>query len=99
MSSFPVRYSSRAYYEYENILDYIVNKFGQSVALRVDLYFEEVISQISVNPFLFPVSDKLKQIRRCVISKQTTLYYRFNGEFIEIVSFRGNMMNPTELNL
>ncbi len=99
MSSFPVRYSSRAYFEYENILDYIVTRFGHSVALKVDLYFEEIISQISINPFLFPVSDKLKNIRRCVISKQTSLYYRFNGEFVEIVSFRGNMMDPTEMNL
>ncbi len=97
--SFEGRYSSRAYSEYESILDYVVENFGSTVAARVDMLFEEVIERIAINPFLFPCSDKVKNLRRCVISPQTTLYYRFNGECVELASFRGNMMNPETLGL
>lgn len=96
---YPVQYSTRAYIEYENILEYVFSKFGNNIAAKVDIYFEEIVTQISINPFLYPCSDKNKSIRRCVISYQTTLYYRFNGEYVELVSFRGNKMNPKKLGL
>lgn len=96
---YEVRYSTRAYKEYEGILDYVSNKFGAAIAIKVDIYFEEIIDQISINPFLYPYSDKKEALRRCVISPQTTLYYRFSGECIELASFRGNKMNPKTIGL
>jgi hypothetical protein len=96
---YPVRYSYRAYIEYENLIEYVFNKFGFGIASKVDAHFEEVVNQISINPLLFPCSVKKKNIRRCVISFQTTLYYRFDGEHVELVSFRGNIMNPKSLEL
>jgi len=96
---YPVRYSIRAVAEYEQILDYIVEEFGIETAAEVDLHFEEVIDQISINPFLYPYSNKSKNLRRCVLSSQTTLYYRFKDECVELASFRGNRMNPKTLRL
>jgi plasmid stabilization system protein ParE len=96
---YPVRYSTRSYIEYEKILDYVSDNFGIAVTAKVDMYFEEVIDQIAINPKLFPYSDKNKNLRRCVISPQTTLFYRFNGEYVELASFRGNKMNPETLGL
>lgn len=96
---YPVRYSTRSYVEYEEILEYVSGKFGILVAAKVDMYFEEVIDQIAINPSLYPYSNKKKNLRRCVISPQTTLYYRFNGEYVELASFRGNKMDPKTLGL
>lgn len=96
---YQVRYSTRASAEYEEILDYVVEKFGLQIAAKVDKHFEEVIDQISINPFLYPYSDKIKNLRLCVISPQITLYYRFNGECVELASFRGNRMDPKSLGL
>jgi len=95
--AFPIRYSTRAYIEYEQILEYVSTKFGIEIAMKVDQYFEEVLEQISLNPYMFPLSDKKKDVRRCVISEQTTLYYRFTKEYIELISFRGNKMDPESL--
>jgi plasmid stabilization system protein ParE len=96
---YPVRYSTRAYSEYDDIIDFVFKNYGPLIAAKVDMYFEEVIDQITLNPFLYPYSDKKKNLRRCVLSPQTTLYYRFNGDIIELVSFRGNKMNPETLGL
>jgi len=96
---FEVRYSTRAYSEYEEILGYVLEKFGAVSAAKVDAHFEEVIDQIAINPYLFPYSNKHKNLRRCVISPQTTLYYRFNGDCVELASFRGNKMNPKTIGL
>ncbi|MGF1586823.1 MAG: hypothetical protein ACFCUM_15980 [Bacteroidales bacterium] len=97
--AYPVRYSSRSYNEYVSILNYVSEIFGNSKAAEVDMYFEKVIDLIAVNPKMFPYSEYTKDVRRCVISPQTTLYYRFAGEYIELVSFRGNKLNPKSLGL
>jgi hypothetical protein len=77
----------------------VSKKFGLAIAAKVDLHFEEVIAQIAINPLLYPFSTKVKSLRRCVISPQTTLYYRFDGKYVELVSFRGSRMNPDTLKL
>lgn len=46
----PIRYSPRALFEYESILDYIIQNFGLSKAMEVDSYFENIIFQIAKNP-------------------------------------------------
>jgi len=96
---YPVRYSSRAYNEYENLLDYVLENFGIAKAAQVDAYIDGIIDLIATNPRLYPYSNKKQNIRRCVISPQTTLYYRFLGECVELASFRGNKMNPDTINL
>lgn len=73
--------------------------FSIEKAVEVDTYFEDMIDLIAVNPALFPYADKLKKLRRCVVSPQTTIYYRFTGKYVEIVSFRGNLMNQGTLNI
>ncbi len=94
-----IRYSNRALSEYESILEYIIQHFGLSKAIEVDSYFENLIFQIAKNPWMYPVFDVKRNIRRCVISKQTSLFYRISEKRIELVSFRGNLMNPESLNL
>ena len=72
--SYPVRYSTRAFMEYEEILDYVFKHFGADTALKVDQHFEEVIDNIAINPLLYPLSEKKTNLRRCVVIPQTTLY-------------------------
>ncbi|RPH25464.1 MAG: type II toxin-antitoxin system RelE/ParE family toxin [Bacteroidales bacterium] len=96
---YPIRYSTRAYVEYESILEYVSERFGIAKAAEVDMYFENVVDLIAVNPYMFPYSNRKKNLRRCVVSPQTTLYYRFSGECVELVSFRGSKMNPETLGL
>jgi len=48
--SYPVRYSTKAFIELEDILEYVSGEFGIAKAAKVDKYFEEVINQISINP-------------------------------------------------
>lgn len=96
---FLVRYSPRALAEYESILDYLILNFGLAKAVEIDVYFDKVIGQISITPKMYPLFDRKRKIRRCVLSKQTTLYYRIRGNKIELISFRGNLMNPDDMQL
>jgi hypothetical protein len=43
---------------------------------------------------MFQVSEIKKDVRRVIVAKLNTLYYRVNGESIEIISFFSNRQNP-----
>ncbi len=58
---------------------------------------ENIIRLISNNPKLFQESRYKKGIRRAVILKHNSLYYRFLQETVEIISFSSNHKNPESL--
>ena len=65
--------------------------------MQIDEKITRTINQISINPIQFPESKK--GVRRCVLSKQTTLYYRIKQHYIEVVTFWVNYKNPKTKNI
>jgi hypothetical protein len=52
---------------------------------------------IQKDPEIFPKSEANKKIRKCVISKQTTLYYNFNNQEIRLLSLFDTRQNPSKI--
>ncbi len=77
---YPVRYSTRAYMEYEEILEYVFKRFGADTAFKVDQHFEEVIDNIAIHPLLYPLSEMkniiLKQERIQKLFHQPLFIFR-----------------------
>lgn len=92
--SLKVRYSLRARHEEIKLLEYIVDEFGQKKAKEIYDKIEKVIDMISKMPEMYRLSNRKKGLRKCVFSKQTSIYYRINKDYIEIVSFRQNRKDP-----
>ncbi len=70
-----------------------------SVKVKTD-FVEKLDSSIEIiknQPELFPESKKGKGLRKCVITKQTTLYYRYNSKRINIVTLFDTRQNPNKL--
>jgi plasmid stabilization system protein ParE len=99
MRSFTIIISSRASKEYEEIVQYITDNFGKIKAMDVEEKYGRVVNQIAKNPLLFSVFNLKKNIRKCVLSPQTTLYYSVADTHIELISFRNNFKNPKTLNI
>jgi plasmid stabilization system protein ParE len=58
------------------------------------------INQISSYPKSCPQSENFEGLFKCVVSKQTTFYYRIHIEKqeIEIITFFDSKQNPKDLN-
>jgi plasmid stabilization system protein ParE len=54
------------------------------------------VSFISQNPEMYPKSDNMPEIRKCVVTKQSLLFYQINQESqsIEIISIQDARSNP-----
>ena len=80
-------------------IEYLEENWTEKELRTLAESIEEKLALISQNPNLFQASDNKKNIRRVVIQTYNTLYYRFENEQIEIISFFSNRQNPKKRKL
>jgi len=81
----------------DEILEYLIaNWSNQVVHDYVDLV-DRFIGQIGNQPMMYPIINKKLKVRKCVLTKQNSLYYRENKERIEILRIYDNRQNPKKL--
>ena len=83
--------------DFSNILDYLDKKWGQKVASDFVDLIENVVNQISINPRQFPVCYKRKRVRKCVLTKHNTIFYRDTKIHVEILRIYDTRQDPNTL--
>lgn len=78
-------WSPAAEKDFESILEYLQIKWSTRITRRFINKVDDNIELIVEDPQIFPVINVELQIRKSVITKQNTLYYREVNNKIEIV--------------
>jgi plasmid stabilization system protein ParE len=73
--------------------EYLEDQFSEKEIQRLAREIERITNLISQNPNLFPLSDK-KKVRKVVILRFNSMYYRVEGNQVQILSFFSNRQNP-----
>ena len=81
----------------EKLFDYLLQEWSQKVQLNFIKKLDLTIKIIKEQPEIFPESQKIKGLRKCVVTKQTTLYYRFDHHKIIIVTVFDTRQHPKKL--
>ncbi|SHF05081.1 Plasmid stabilization system protein ParE [Psychroflexus salarius] len=81
----------------EKLFEYLTEKWSEKIKIEFIQKLDHNIEIIRNQPEIFPESKKGKKLRRCVITKQTTLYYRFNSKRINVVTIFDTRQNPNKL--
>ncbi len=95
----PIEWSPRSRQDYLKLLDYLADKWGNKTINKFNNRLQSVLKLISDRPDLYPSSGKKKQVSRCVISKQTSLYYQIKKDKIELITMFDNRQNPKKKKL
>lgn len=91
--------SERAEQNLDSILRYLETEWSIKVRDRFLKVLKAKIDQIAKTPLMYEASSKRKSVRKCVVSRQTSLYYRASKEEIEIITIQGNRQDPKKLKL
>jgi len=91
-------FSPRSKFQLDSLLDYLEIRFSVSMKKKFVLKLDKVIIIIQKDPDTFSKLNSNTAIRKCVISKQTTLYYRYNNHEIRLLSLFDTRQNPTKIN-
>jgi plasmid stabilization system protein ParE len=89
--------SPTALFQLEQNLDYILNNWNHKTAVDFLDTFYDCIKKISEFPNAFPLTNKNKNVHRCVISRHQSMYYRVMDNEIEIVFLFDNRQSSAKL--
>ena len=90
-------WSSLSEQDFSAILVYLSENWDNKVVLKFIDIIDELIRQISINPKQFPIIQKKNKIRKCVITKHNTLYYRERKGYVDILRVYDNRQDPRKL--
>jgi plasmid stabilization system protein ParE len=92
-----VIWSPLAERDFVKILDYLNENWDRIVANHFTDLIEEILEQISINPRQFPVVFKKEKVRKCVLTKHNSLFYRDSKSQIEILRIFDTRQHPDML--
>ena len=92
--SLQIHYTPRSKETLESIYSFILNQFGVNSANNFLSKAEKGISLIAEHPLMFKATAIDENVRICVISKQTSLFYRVTDTSIDLLFFWDNRQEP-----
>lgn len=92
-----VFWSSEAEKNLNDILSYIEEHWTRKEVEHFLNKLDKCIFLIQNKPKLFPPTKHRANLRRCVLSKQTSLYYSYTESTIYIVTLFDNRRDPSKL--
>ncbi|WP_299157074.1 type II toxin-antitoxin system RelE/ParE family toxin [uncultured Christiangramia sp.] len=92
-----IKISQIAEEKLELLFEYLLEEWSYKVKSNFVKKLDKNIQIIKNQPESFPKSDKQDGLRKCVITKQTTLFYEFNDTEIHILTFFDTRQDPKKL--
>ncbi len=94
-----VSWMPKALKSFMEIVDFLNERWTKK---EVDTFAEQtdkVIEQIAENPYMFVATEKRKNVRKGLVNKLVSLFYRVKPrkKEIELLRFRDNRMDPDKL--
>ncbi len=90
---FKIIWTNEAINNLEEILDYLHTNWSQREINHFKNILSKQISLIQQFPKMFPVSEYNKDLRKAVLSKQTTLFYKIQENKIYLIYLFINYKN------
>ena len=95
---YKIVWSDEALSNLKNILTYLENNWSKKEINKFATLLDRQLNRIQNNPFLFAESESRSTIRKSVLTKQVSIYYRIKNKTVELISLFDNRQNPKKLN-
>jgi plasmid stabilization system protein ParE len=98
-SDMQVIWSAKAKITYFKVLDYLEQNWTKKELVQFNQRVEIVLRAITKNPGIYPASTKHKEIRKAVIDKNNSCFYKIDAynKKIYLLTFFDNRRNPRKL--
>jgi len=92
-----IRFTKSAATKLENLLIYLEIEWSIKDKENFIRKLDKSFLQIQNYPDSFPSSEKIKGLRKCVVTKQTTFFYKYSEHAINVVALFDNRQNPDSM--
>lgn len=95
-SGYKIRWTDHALSELSDTVKHLEENWTENELIQFANAVDHTVEIISRHPRIFPVSNKIKKIRKAVVDKNNTMYYRIVKDSIQILSVFGTKQNPAK---
>jgi plasmid stabilization system protein ParE len=89
--------SKRAAQKLEKLLEYLETEWSERVKNNYIVKFDRIVNQIRTFPEIGQKSEIIKGLHRLVITKQSTIYYRFDNKHVKIATIFDTRMDSKKI--
>ncbi len=91
---YQIIWTATAQSSYEQIWDFVLQKWTMNTVIELDDKVQNLLNSLSQHEHLCPTLENHPNLRKCVISKQSSLIYTIDEDqqIIHIVAFVDNRM-------
>ena len=79
------------------ITNYLENNWTEKELKQFAGLLDKRLNSIASNPTLFPIFNHITNIRRSVLSKQTSIFYQIIDLEVRLITIFDNRQNPKRL--
>ncbi|MCB0497071.1 MAG: type II toxin-antitoxin system RelE/ParE family toxin [Cyclobacteriaceae bacterium] len=89
--------SKRAAKKLDKLLNYLESEWSERVKINYVEKFDQIVNQLRTFPEIGQETELVKGLRRLVITKQTTIYYRYDNKYVKIAAIFDTRMDPMKI--
>jgi len=98
-NGYEIKWTDHALNELDQVFRDLEVQWGEVQVEKLAISIEQKIRLLRQNPYLFQATMDNPEIRRVVILKFNSIYYRVYSNKVEILSFYLNRKNPADLDI
>jgi len=95
--SHQIIWSKKAYDTFVKQLEFVEEQWGSPIANRFKAKVEYTLGILSQSPERWPMYSESKQLRKCVLHPNVSLFYKVSGRKVYLVLFHGNRQDPERI--
>lgn len=96
-NTYKIIWSDEALESLRAIIEYLEYRWTRKEISQFSQLLDHQLELIQNNPYLFPKSENSNELRKAVLSRQTSIFYQIEGAKIHIVSIFDNRQHPNRL--
>ena len=94
-----IQWTKRAEKSFNRIVEYLEEEWSEASTKKFVQKTNKLLSQIAENPEICPAIEGKEDVRKGMVTKQTSVFYRVKDKFIQLITFWDNRRNPDKLKL
>ena len=94
---YKIIWTNEALSNLKNVIAYLEKHWTEKEIKRFSLLLDRNLDLIQNNPTLFVEYNKAKKVRKSVLTKQVTIYYRVVNNDIQIITLFDSRQSPKKL--
>ncbi|MFA4851096.1 MAG: type II toxin-antitoxin system RelE/ParE family toxin [Bacteroidales bacterium] len=98
-NGFNIVWSDEAKFNLSRIIDYFETTWSEKELRKFFQRLEKTLQLIAKNPQLFRLTNRRKNVRKCVFSRQTSIYYKFENDTLYLITLFDNRQDPKKLKI